>query len=168
MIKFTGLSRSAGQDKLGAAVKAQPLLDVAVLPILAVRFAGHLPYFKFGSQLILPQGLSFAAAGITALVSSVLCLALARVVSHRRWASPAAGALVSSVLLLGIMMVIGPLVSLLLPLPAKLPAPEIAWAKLLTPYLGLLIPICIAFFAAQMISGTSSVRALKGERVRKW
>lgn len=166
-MKFTGLPRSAEQPGLAMGVSGTAGLDLALLPILALRFAGHLPYFKFGSQLVLPQGLSFAGAAVTALAYSALCIGLARGVTQGRLASPAAGALLGSLLLLAVMMVIGPLIGLLLPMPAETAALEMRWTGLLPPYLALLLPICAVFFAAQMFSNATSLRALKGERVRK-
>ncbi len=145
----------------GGAGLVPPVLGAAILPVLALRFAGHLPYFKIGSGLMLPQGLSFMGAAVTALAYSLLCLGVTRWLSWRQAVSlvhrPAAASLLGTMAVIAAMMTLGPLIGLMFPAAPPVSAePDTShaerWHGLLPAYLGLMVPICIGFFAAQLVS----------------
>lgn len=138
-----------------------PALGTALMPMLALRFAGHLPYFKFGSGLMLPHGLSLAGAAVTALAYSVLCLGVARWVTRRQVAlalfhRPVSNALLGTMVVVAAMMILGPVISLLMPGDLQSASLEAegtvhSWSVLLMAYLGLLVPVSGGYFAAQFI-----------------
>lgn len=141
-----------------------PPVSTALLPMLALRFASHVPYFKFGSGLFLPHGMSLTGAVVTALAYSLLCLGVARWLTGRRAVAelfhrPVAAALIGTLAIASAMLVLGPFITLLLPAdPAPLAALPTAagdaarWRDLLPPYVGLLLPVCAGFFAAQTLA----------------
>ena len=167
MVSLWRFSRWAGSLRGPAPGLPPPPVSAALLPMLALRFAGHVPYFKFGSVLILPHGLSFAGAAVTALAYSVLCVGVARWLTRRQAAAvvhrPAAAALLGTMVVIATMMTLGPLIGLVF--PGSLSAAEqqalthaSRWQAMLPAYLGLLIPVCGSFFAAQFISRARAAR----------
>lgn len=168
MIDRARFTRWAGSLQGAGPGLAPPAISTALLPMLALRFAGHLPYFKLGSILMLPQGLSLAGAAVTALAYSVLCVGVARWLTLRQATAlfdrPIANALLGTMAVFAAMMTLGPPIGLLLPGEITDAEHEIAshltrWQAILPAYLGLLAPIGGSFFAAQFISRTRAVKA---------
>jgi len=111
-----------------------------------IRFAGHLPFFKIATAAMLPQAIGLGGVVVTAFVYSLLCLLVTRHFGARH--SPFAATLV----LIAAMMVVGPAIALALP-AEPLPANHTGLSGLMLPYLGVLLPVCLGFFAVQFMVG---------------
>lgn len=136
-------------SKLSPAVKcrdvAPPAIDAllgAGLSPTVIRFAGHLPYFKVGSGLMLSQELSLTGVVLMTLTYSILCLAASRWTGGRK--SPFVGTLG----LLAAMMLVGPVIAGFF---SVAPLGPDSYAGQLLPMLGLLLPVCSGFLAVQTL-----------------
>lgn len=177
MVDQAGFSGSGTWTRRGLRGVRPPSVSAALLPMLALRFAGHLPYFKIGSGLVLPHGLSLGGAAVTALAYSLLCLVVARWLTGA-WARhslqrPIAASLAGTLAIGGAMLLLGPLITLLLPGDPAAAASHLAdeaegWRSLMPAYLGLLIPVCLGFFAAQSLARVRTAAALRQAIAEGW
>ncbi len=126
----------------------ESLISAGLTPTV-IRFAGHLPYFKIGSALMLPQALSLGGVVATTFAYSLLCLAASR------WGAGKRSPLLGTLALVGGMMLIGPMIAVLLPVgylqAGELTAEAHRIPELIVPYFGMLLPVCGGFLAVQWL-----------------
>lgn len=132
----------------------ESLIGAGLTPTI-IRFAGHLPYFKVGTALMLPQALSPGGVVATALTYALLCLIASRWLGAR---SP----LLATLALVAAMMVVGPAIAVLLPdgylQTGEITAEVRRIPELIIPYFGLLLPVCGGFLAVQWFTRPSLQR----------
>ncbi len=144
---MTSLHGSDVRSRFSTPELGESLISAGLTPTV-IRFAGHLPYFKVGTALMLPQALSLAGVVATTLAYALLCLVASRWMGGR---SP----LVATLALVAAMMVVGPAIAVLLP-DGYLQAGETTAEahripELIIPYFGLLLPVCGGFLAVQWL-----------------
>lgn len=148
MLYSSPLRTSASQPRFET-LQEESLLSASLSPTL-IRFVGHLPYFKVGSALMLPQALSLSGVVITTLAYALLCLAASRLFGNRRTPLPGTLALVAA------MMVVGPAIATLLPgtttQAMELSGETTSISSMLIAYLGLLLPVAGGFLAVQWLT----------------
>lgn len=155
MNSISAVPGSASND-FSAPTLSEGLFAASMTPTL-IRFAGHLPYFKIGSALMLPQALSLGGVVVTTLAYAGLCLLASR------WRGGRAP-LPATLLLVAMMMVIGPAIAVLLPegylQPGEIAAEAHRIPELLIPYFGLLLPVCGGFLAVQWLIRPAQLRKI--------
>ncbi|PZF78487.1 hypothetical protein DK847_01330 [Aestuariivirga litoralis] len=128
--------------------------------MFALRFAGHLAYFKLASTLLLQQGLSNGGVVVATAAFALGCLAASRwIAGLRRVAAepphPAALPLLGATAVLIAMMVMGPVISTLLP---RHPERALELMPLIPAWFALLAPPCTGFIAAQILTARRPTR----------
>lgn len=142
------LSNPVKCRRVETAAMGDALLGAGLSPTV-IRLAGHLPYFKIGSGLMLAQPLSLTGVFLMTLAYSALCFGASRWVAVRH--APVTCAIGLLAAMLPLALLIGTFFSLA---PAHvtdaIPAATDLMSQLL-PMLGLLLPVCGGFLAAQLL-----------------